>query len=449
MPNLDGWLLLAAVGAVLLLQLWALRQRSGTPGGAVLRELELAAREQEKLETRLREELVRNRDEAGKGTAQLRTELARVLQEQQKGITDNLDRIRQQGTDSSKVQREELAAQLALLAHSNEEKLEAVRQTVETKLTQLQTDNAGKLEQMRMTVDEKLQSTLETRLSESFKLVSERLERVHQGLGEMQALASGVGDLKRMLSNVKTRGTWGEMQLSALLEQVLTAEQYAKNVATIPGSEDRVEFAIRLPGHSADAQQVVWLPVDAKFPKEDYERLNSALEDGDKPAADAARKALELRVRAEARTIKEKYIEPPHTTDFAILFLPLEGLYAEVLRVPDIVESLQRDHRVVLAGPTTLAALLNALQMGFRSLAIEKRTSEIWQVLGAVKTEFAKYNDVLQKVREKLQQATNVVEKAEVRTRAITKQLRKVEELPEPQAIALLGDADEPDADDD
>ncbi|MDA0698527.1 MAG: DNA recombination protein RmuC, partial [Chloroflexi bacterium] len=295
---------------------------------------------------------------------------------------------------------------------------------------------------------EKLQSTLETRLSESFKLVSERLERVHQGLGEMQALASGVGDLKRMLSNVKTRGTWGEMQLSALLEQVLTAEQYAKNVATIPGSEDRVEFAIRLPGQSADAQQVVWLPVDAKFPKEDYERLNSALEDGDKPAADAARKALELRVRAEARTIKEKYIEPPHTTDFAILFLPLEGLYAEVLRVPDIVESLQRDHRVVLAGPTTLAALLNALQMGFRSLAIEKRTSEIWQVLGAVKTEFAKYNDVLQKVREKLQQATNVVEKAEVRTRAITKQLRKVEELPEPQAIALLGDADEP-ADDD
>ena len=449
MPNLIGWLLLAAIGVVLLLQLWALRQRSGAPGGAVLRELELAAREQEKLETRLREELVRNRDEAGKGTAQLRTELARVLQEQQKGITDNLDRIRQQGTDSSKVQREELAAQLALLAHSNEEKLEAVRQTVETKLTQLQTDNAGKLEQMRMTVDEKLQSTLETRLSESFKLVSERLERVHQGLGEMQALASGVGDLKRMLSNVKTRGTWGEMQLSALLEQVLTAEQYAKNVATIPGSEDRVEFAIRLPGHSADAQQVVWLPVDAKFPKEDYERLNSALEDGDKPAADAARKALELRVRAEARTIKEKYIEPPHTTDFAILFLPLEGLYAEVLRVPDIVESLQRDHRVVLAGPTTLAALLNALQMGFRSLAIEKRTSEIWQVLGAVKTEFAKYNDVLQKVREKLQQATNVVEKAEVRTRAITKQLRKVEELPEPQAIALLGDADEPDADDD
>ncbi|MDA1216681.1 MAG: DNA recombination protein RmuC [Chloroflexi bacterium] len=448
MPDLIGWLLLAAIGAVLLLQLWALRQRSGAPGGAVLRELELAAREQEKLETRLREELVRNRDEAGKGTAQLRTELARVLQEQQKGITDNLDRIRQQGTDSSKVQREELAAQLALLAHSNEEKLEAVRQTVETKLTQLQTDNAGKLEQMRMTVDEKLQSTLETRLSESFKLVSERLERVHQGLGEMQALASGVGDLKRMLSNVKTRGTWGEMQLSALLEQVLTAEQYAKNVATRPGSEDRVEFAIRLPGQSADAQQVVWLPVDAKFPKEDYERLNSALEDGDKPAADAARKALELRVRAEARTIKEKYIEPPHTTDFAILFLPLEGLYAEVLRVPDIVESLQRDHRVVLAGPTTLAALLNALQMGFRSLAIEKRTSEIWQVLGAVKTEFAKYNDVLQKVREKLQQATNVVEKAEVRTRAITKQLRKVEELPEPQAIALLGDADEP-ADDD
>lgn len=449
MPNLIGWLLLAATGTVVVLQLWSLRQRSGAPAGDMLRELELAAREQEKFEARLRDELLRNRDEAGKSTAQLRAELARVLQEQQKSVTDNLDRIRQQGTDSSKVQREELSAQLAQLAHSNEEKLEAVRQTVETKLTQLQTDNAGKLEQMRMTVDEKLQSTLETRLSESFKLVSERLERVHQGLGEMQALASGVGDLKRMLSNVKTRGTWGEMQLSALLEQVLTAEQYAKNVATKPGSGDRVEFAIRLPGQSADAQQVVWLPVDAKFPKEDYERLNSALEDGDKPAADSARKALEQRVRDEARTIKEKYIEPPHTTDFAILFLPLEGLYAEVLRVPDIVESLQRDHRVVLAGPTTLAALLNALQMGFRTLAIEKRTSEIWQVLGAVKTEFAKYNDVLQKVREKLQQATNAVEKAEVRTRAIAKQLRNVEELPEPQAIALLGDGDEPAADDD
>lgn len=449
MPNLIGWLLLAATGTVVVLQLWALRQRSGAPAGDMLRELELAAREQEKFEARLRDELLRNRDEAGKSTAQLRAELARVLQEQQKTVTDNLDRIRQQGTDSSKVQREELAAQLAQLAHSNEEKLEAVRQTVETKLTQLQTDNAGKLEQMRMTVDEKLQSTLETRLSESFKLVSERLERVHQGLGEMQALASGVGDLKRMLSNVKTRGTWGEMQLSALLEQVLTAEQYAKNVATKPGSGDRVEFAIRLPGQSADAQQVVWLPVDAKFPKEDYERLNSALEDGDKPAADSARKALEQRVRDEARTIKEKYIEPPHTTDFAILFLPLEGLYAEVLRVPDIVESLQRDHRVVLAGPTTLAALLNALQMGFRTLAIEKRTSEIWQVLGAVKTEFAKYNDVLQKVRVKLQAATNEVEKAEVRTRAIAKQLRNVEELPEPQAIALLGDGDEPAADDD
>ena len=449
MPNLIGWLLLAATGTVVVLQLWALRQRSGAPAGDMLRELELAAREQEKFEARLRDELLRNRDEAGKSTAQLRAELARVLQEQQKSVTDNLDRIRQQGTDSSKVQREELAAQLAQLAHSNEEKLEAVRQTVETKLTQLQTDNAGKLEQMRMTVDEKLQSTLETRLSESFKLVSERLERVHQGLGEMQALASGVGDLKRMLSNVKTRGTWGEMQLSALLEQVLTAEQYAKNVATKPGSADRVEFAIRLPGQSADAQQVVWLPVDAKFPKEDYERLNSALEDGDKPAADSARKALEQRVRDEARTIKEKYIEPPHTTDFAILFLPLEGLYAEVLRVPEIVESLQRDHRVVLAGPTTLAALLNALQMGFRTLAIEKRTSEIWQVLGAVKTEFAKYNDVLQKVRVKLQAATNEVEKAEVRTRAIAKQLRNVEELPEPQAIALLGDGDEPAADDD
>ncbi|GBL18641.1 DNA recombination protein RmuC homolog [Anaerolineaceae bacterium] len=448
MPNLIGWLLLAATGTVVVLQLWALRQRSGAPAGDMLRELELAAREQEKFEARLRDELLRNRDEAGKSTAQLRAELARVLQEQQKSVTDNLDRIRQQGTDSSKVQREELSAQLAQLAHSNEEKLEAVRQTVETKLTQLQTDNAGKLEQMRMTVDEKLQSTLETRLSESFKLVSERLERVHQGLGEMQALASGVGDLKRMLSNVKTRGTWGEMQLSALLEQVLTAEQYAKNVATKPGSADRVEFAIRLPGQSADAQQVVWLPVDAKFPKEDYERLTARWKTATSPQLIPRAKhwssACAMKRAPSRKSTSSRRTQPTLPYCFC--------RWRVCMRKCCACRTLWRACSATTAWyspATTLAALLNALQMGFRTLAIEKRTSEIWQVLGAVKTEFAKYNDVLQKVREKLQQQPTPWKK------------RKCAHAPSPnscatwksclsrQAIALLGDGDEPAADDD
>ncbi|GLQ98485.1 DNA recombination protein RmuC [Dyella mobilis] len=345
--------------------------------------------------------------------------------------------------------REELAATLARLgeqqqqqlrdlAENNEKRLGEVRTTLEAKLGAIQQDNATKLEQMRATVDEKLQSTLETRLGQSFKLVSERLEAVQRGLGEMQSLASGVGDLKRVLSNVKTRGILGEMQLGALLEQMLTPDQYDANVATVPGSADRVEFAIRLPGSDRDHQ--VWLPIDAKFPSENYERLLEAQQQADAEAVERAALALERHIREEAKTIRAKYIAPPATTDFAILFLPTEGLYAEVIRRPGLFESLQREQRVTIAGPTTLSALLNSLQMGFRTLAIQQRSSEVWQLLGAVKNEFGKFGEVLKMVRKKLDEAGKHIDATSVRTRAIERKLREVESLPGEQAQQLLGD---------
>jgi DNA recombination protein RmuC len=273
--------------------------------------------------------------------------------------------------------------------------------------------------------------------------VSDRLEQVHRGLGEMQTLAAGVGDLKKVLTNVKTRGTWGEVQLEALLEQLLTPDQYAKNVATIPKSGDRVEFAIKLPGRQdPDGTAVpVWLPIDAKFPREDYERLIDAQERADPVAVEDASRALEGRIRTEARTIAEKYVSPPHTTDFALLFLPTEGLYAEILRRPGLTDMLQRDYRVTIAGPTTLTALLNSLQMGFRTLAIEKRSSEVWQVLGAVKTEFGKFGDVLAKTKSQLETVTRSIEAAETRTRMMNRKLRDVEALPGDEASGFLGDA--------
>ena len=316
--------------------------------------------------------------------------------------------------------------------------LQEMRGTVEARLDAIRKENTEQLEKIRVTVDEKLQSTLEKRLGESFKQVSERLEAVYRGLGEMQTLAAGVGDLKRVLTNVKSRGTWGEVQLEALLEQTLTREQFEKNVATKPGSRDRVEFAIRLPGREGQGQ--VWLPVDSKFPVEDYERLVLAAERADPQAVEEASKALESRLKLEARTIHDKYVDPPATTDFAILFLPTEGLYAEALRRPGLADTLQREYRVSLAGPTTLAALLNSLQMGFRTLAIEKRSSEVWVVLGAVKTEFAKFGDVLAATKRQLQAVTNSIEAAEQRTRAMDRKLKDVEALPEPAANGLLGD---------
>ncbi|WP_150696634.1 DNA recombination protein RmuC [Pandoraea terrae] len=361
-----------------------------------------------------------------------------------------LDAVRQSLMQNGQQMREEQSAalrrfgeaqhqQLTQLSEGNERRLAEVRATLEQKLKDIEVNNAAKLEEMRRTVDEKLHATLEQRLGESFKLVSDRLEQVHRGLGEMQSLAAGVGDLKRVLTNVKTRGIWGEVQLEALLDQLLTSDQYAKNVATVPGSGERVEFAIALPGANGEQGKPVWLPIDAKFPREDYERLLDAQERADPAAVEEASKALEARIRLEARTIAEKYLSPPHTTDFALLFLPTEGLYAEILRRPGLSDLLQRDFRVTVAGPTTLTALLNSLQMGFRTLAIERRSSEVWQVLGAVKTEFTKFGDVLAKTKSQLETVTRSIDQAEVRTRQMARKLKTVEALPGEQATALLG----------
>ena len=326
-----------------------------------------------------------------------------------KAIDDNLARIQDQ---------QRLAAR-------------ETRDTLEQKLDRLQQDNAAKLEQMRQTVDEKLHATLEKRLSESFRQVSERLELVHKGLGEMQTLAAGVGDLKRVLSNVKARGVFGETQLAALLEQVMAPEQYEKNVATRPGSNARVEFAIKLPG--PDGGGPVLLPIDAKFPIEDYQRLQAAQEAGDKSALEMAEKALEARVKLEAKTIAEKYVEPPHTTDFALLYLPFEGLFGEVLRRPGLFDQIQRQFRVTICGPTNLLAYLNSLQMGFRTLAIQQRSSEVWKVLGTVKSEFGKFAEVLANTKRQLQTVANTIDQAEVRTRQIERKLKDVEALPDAQ----------------
>jgi DNA recombination protein RmuC len=365
--------------------------------------------------------------------------------------TDNgIQSLAQRLTEDARRGREELATsltrlgeqqqqRLSALTADNEKRLGDMRNTLEAKLGAIQQDNATKLEQMRATVEEKLQSTLETRLGQSFNIVSERLEAVQRGLGEMQSLANGVGDLKRVLTNVKTRGILGEMQLSALLEQMLTPDQYAADVATVPGSDNRVEFAIRLPGGDRDTP--VWLPVDAKFPSEDYERLLDAQQLADVDAVERAASALERHIREEAKTIRIKYIAPPATTDFAILFLPTEGLYAEVIRRPGLFDSLQREQRIIIAGPTTLAALLNSLQMGFRTLAIQQRSSEVWQLLGAVKNEFGKFGDVLKMVRKKLDEASKHIDSTSVRTRAIERKLRDVESMPGEQAQQLLGDA--------
>ena len=348
-----------------------------------------------------------------------------------------IDAFGQQLALLQKTLSDTLTLQLGNVSESNARRMSEIRQTLEVQLAQLQTTNAAKLDEMRATVDEKLQSTLQQRLGESFKQVAERLEQVHKGLGEMQTLAQGVGDLKHLLTNVKTRGMFGEAQLAALLEQVFVPDQYAAQVATIPGSKNVVDFAIKLPGRS-DSGEPLWLPIDAKFPNEDYERLLDAQGRADVAGADAAAKALELRIRLEAKSINEKYVEPPHTTDFAILFLPTEGLYAEVLRRPGLMESLQRDHRITLAGPTTLMAILSSLQMGFRTLALEKRSSEVWQVLGAVKNEFSKFGDVLAKVKAQTETVLKTLDTAQVRSRAMDRALRKVETLPDTAANALI-----------
>ena len=443
-------LLLLAVLNVALLALLVLRRPPADTGPSI-----------ERLERELRDELGRQ----GLGT---RTDLAtfqrlllaqsgdvaRTQNEQIDSFRSQLATTQQQTEAALRRVSDTLAEQLRLLSEANERRLNEVRQAVDARLVSLQQGNELKLDQMRATVDEKLHATLEQRLGQSFRLVAERLEQVHKGLGEMQGLARDVGALNRVLTNVKTRGVFGEVQLAALLQQVFTPEQYATNVATVPGSNERVEFALRLPGraessHGGDGAPL-WLPIDAKFPREDYERLLDAAERGDAVALEVSAKAIESRLRHEARAIRDKYLAPPHTTDFAILFLPTEGLYAEALRRPGLADTLQREWKVMLAGPTTLLALLNSLQMGFRTLALERRSAEVWEVLGAVKTEFGKFGDVLAKTRKKLEDASNTINLAETRTRVMARQLRGVEALPEARAQQLLpGLAAAPDDDSD
>lgn len=373
------------------------------------------------------------------------TETGKVVEERlstmQSASSGRLDQLREEATRNSKEIQKELTAalqtfgtsthtQIGELVRSVESKLSEMRNAVDTKLSELREENGKKLDEMRATVDEKLHATLEQRLGESFKLVSERLEKVHAGLGEMQALASGVGDLKRVLTNVKVRGTWAEVQLGGLLEQMLSPGQYESNVATRPDTQEKVEFAIKLPGRNGDRDAVVWLPIDAKFPLEDYQRLAEAQDRADRDGVAHATKRLEVQIRNEARSIRDKYINPPATTDFAVMFLPTEGLYAEVIRQPGLVESLQTDYRVVVAGPTTLTAILSSLQMGFRTLAIEQRSSEVWELLGAIKGEFGKFGDVLAKVQKKLGEASKTIDKAASKTRTIQRKLRAVQELP-------------------
>ena len=423
------------VTAIILLAV-LLRRSTTTDLSPVLTRLDTLEKFQERTERSVKEEIGRNRQESAEQARGLREEVQGTLKTSTDSLVQAVDRI-----SAAQHQRlEDFAKQLSTLTESNVQKSDELRAAVDGKLKELQADNATKLEEMRRTVDEKLQGTLDKRLGESFKLVSDRLEQVHKGLGEMQTLASGVGDLKRVLTNVKTRGTWGEMQLGNLLQDILTPDQYAHNVLTKPTSRETVEFALKLPGRDEQDGKVVWLPIDAKFPKEDYERLVEASERGDAAAVEQAAKELEARVRSQARDIRDKYIAPPYTTDFGLLYLPTEGLYAEVLRRPGLADSVQREQRVVIVGPTTLAALLNSLQMGFRTLAIQQRSSEVWKVLGAVKSEFGKFGDILDKVKKKLDETSNTIDEAAHRSRQLEKRLKKVEALPTVEATALLAD---------
>lgn len=388
----------------------------------------------ELLERAVRDEFRTVREDSAKAFRQLREEISAG----QKSSIETLVKTMSEMSKSQTETLESVGRRIKDLTESNEVRIERVRSTIDTQLKNLQESNEKKLNEMRQTVDEKLHNTLEKRLGESFKLVSERLEAVQHGLGEMQNLAAGVGDLKRVLSNVKTRGTWGEVQLGALLEQILTPDQYARNVQIQTGSEERVDYAIRLPGPDAGSDSHIWLPIDSKFPQEDYLRLLDASDAADTEAVQKAIASLLRAVHGSAKDICKKYLNPPRTTDFAIMFLPTEGLYAEVLRQPGQVEQLQREYRVVVAGPTNLAAILNSLRMGFQTLAIGKRSHEVWTVLAAVKTEFGKFGDVLDKVKRQLNTAANTIDQTQARTRAMAKKLRDVEQLPGTESVTHL-----------
>lgn len=439
------WLVLAALATTLAALAWLIRRQRPADTEGVLQALGAS---NERLERELRDEVARSAQAT-------RVELANALGMFQQTLLNQQGDVARTQNAQAQSSREALDSalkrfsdtvneQLRALSDANERRMGEVRAAVEQRLAALQQGNEQKLDQMRATVDEKLHATLEQRLGESFKQVADRLEQVHRGLGEMQLLAKDVGALNRVLTNVKTRGIFGEVQLSGLLEQVFTPEQYATNVETVPSSGGRVEFAIKLPGRRED-NAPLWLPIDCKFPREDYERLLEAQDRADPVGVEAAGRAIENRLRTEAKTIREKYLAPPHTTDFGIMFLPTEGLYAEALRRPGLVESLQREHKVMVTGPTTLLATLSSLQMGFRTLALEKRSAEVWEVLGAVKTEFHKFGDVLAKTKKKLDEASNTIDAAQRRTRAMTRSLKSVEAVPDARVQALIpGLLDEP-----
>jgi DNA recombination protein RmuC len=422
---MDGSLALVVIVVLMVFAFSMLRRPRAPENTELMVQFKQLQEKLDKFERDMRREVSdssrESRMEMQQSLSQFQTSQAEQMGVLQKGLSDSL------------------STQVHALSESNSQRLFEVRQTLDAQLQQLLTSNAQKLDEMRKTVDEKLQSTLELRLSESFKQVALRLEQVHQGLGQMQTLAQGVGDLQRVLTNVKSRGIFGEAQLESLLEQVLTQEQYSKQVETRPRSNQRVDFAIKFPGRGLEGE-TVWLPIDAKFPRDDYERLLDARDLADAPAAEAAAKALEARIKAEAKSIAESYLSPPQTTDFAILFLPVEGLYAEVLRRPGLMDALQREYRVTLAGPTTLLAMLNSLQMGFRTLALEEQASQVWRVLGAVKTEFERYGEWVGKVREQVQKAADTLDKADTRGRQMRRALRAVESVSESEAQGLLAE---------
>jgi DNA recombination protein RmuC len=388
----------------------------------------------ERLDRSFRDEITRTREENSRSQKDQREEINSSIIKLGEQISSTIGELAKRQIEQLEI----FESRLNTLTQTNELKFDKLQERVEFNLREMLDQNSKKLEEMRQTVDEKLHSTLEKRLGESFKLVSERLEAVREGLGEMRNLAVGVGDLKKVLTNVKTRGTWGEIQLQNLIEQILTPDQYVKNYSTKKGSNDRVEFAIKMPGRSENKDGFCWLPIDAKFPMEDYQRLVAAQDLVDVLLIEETGKALENRIKLEAKSIYDKYIDPPNTTDVALLFLPVEGLFAEILRRPGLFEKLQNDYKVIITGPTTLTAILNSLQMGFKTLAIEKRSSEVWTLLGAVKNEFSKFGDILEKTQEKLRQASDTIDSAKVRSRAIERRLRDVQELPTSEPNNLI-----------
>jgi DNA recombination protein RmuC len=431
------YVILLSLLIIVVLQFWQLKRSSVdlTPLAGKLDALQDA---QERTDRSMRDEIARSRAETQLQAQQERVELAGTL----KSFSDS---VQTRIADIAKIQNDQMesfARQLSLLTTSNEKKMEDVRLVIDEKLKQIQEDNTRQLDRMRETVDEKLQSTLEKRLGDSFKQVSERLEQVHQGLGDMRTLASGVGDLKKVLTNVKSRGTWGEVQLGALLEEILSPEQYLRNVRINEQSGDFVEFAIKLPGQGDSPSDFVLIPVDAKFPVEDYSRLIEAQERSDASAAEDAVRQLENSIKKAAKDISQKYLAPPKTTDFGIMFLPSEGLYAEVIHRTALVSHLQREYRIVISGPSTFAAFLNSLQMGFRTLAIQKRSGEVWQVLGEVKAAFGRFGDSLDAVRKRLDQAASSVDDAQRKTRTLAGKLKAVEAMPDASESITIVDTE-------